>query len=187
MLHRNTLSRACSWIGIVALGALFVSCSDPVRDAQIARLGDEPGDVPMGPLHRPGQPCVVCHSDGGPASKAKFAVAGTIFESNAADANGAADVRVLFIDASSAQREVTTNEAGNFFIADAEWPDLTFPFKVGIVNGNMPIQMRSTINREPSCNFCHKPTPGSPHALPGDDTRESIGQIYVAAATAGTK
>ena len=184
MLHNNT-SRALSALGLALMGAFFMSCTDPVRDRQIERLGGEAGNVPMGPLHRPGQPCVLCHSDGGPAS-GKFAVAGTIFETSAADSKGAADVRVLFIDAASAQREATTNEAGNFYLTDAEWPDLTYPFKVGILKGNMPVRMRSTINREPSCNFCHKPNPGSKLSLPGDDSRESVGQVFVTAQAGGT-
>jgi hypothetical protein len=181
MLHRNTLLRALGKLGVLAIAGWCMSCTDPVRDKQISDLGDEPGDVPQGPLHRPGQPCVVCHSDGGPASDMKFAVAGTIFETADKDAMGANEVTVLFIDASSNQRQTVTNEAGNFYIPDGDWPDLTYPFKVGIVKANTPVQMHSTINREPSCNFCHEPTPGSPHSYLGNDTRESIGQIYVTA------
>lgn len=189
MHHRNNhLLRALAALAVVAFGASFVSCADPVQQKQIDRLGGEPGDVPQGPLHRAGQPCVLCHSDGGPASDKKFAVAGTIWESSSPDAKGAAGVKVYFIDASSAQRDTVTNETGNFFIPEGDWPDLTYPFKVGIVKDSKPVSMISVVNREPSCNFCHKPNPGSKASLPGDDPRESIGQIYVVAqAAAGGK
>lgn len=176
-MQHHSLIRAFSFAGLFAFAGMFTSCTNPVRDKAIERLGGEPGDVPQGELHRPGQPCVVCHSDGGPASDSKFAVAGTIFVSADPNAKGAEGVKVLFIDASSATREATTNEAGNFFITEAEWPDLTYPFKVGISKGASNIPMRSTVNREPSCAFCHQPNPGSDRSLPGDDPRSSIGQI----------
>jgi hypothetical protein len=157
-----------------------MSCTnDPARQKKIDALGPEPGDVPQGELHRPGQPCVLCHSDGGPADKTKFAIAGTIFDSNKSDGKGLSNVRVLFIDASSATREVTTNDAGNFFILQTEWPDLTFPFRTGIASGANTAKMQSTINREPSCNFCHKPAAGNNAALPDEDSRESIGPIFI--------
>jgi hypothetical protein len=173
--------------GIVAFACMFMSCTDPVRDQRIAALGGEDPAVPTGPLHRPGQPCVLCHSSGGPASNAPFAIAGTIFETNASDSMGATGVSVLFIDAASSQRSYDTNEAGNFFIPESEWSDLTFPFKVGLLTmDGKQVPMNSTVNREGSCNFCHRPVTGSPLALPTDDPRSSIPQIFVAAAAGGT-
>src|SRR6185437_13022232 len=54
-------------------------CNDPVPDDEVASLGPEDPNVPPGPLHRPGQPCMACHDGTGPASLA-FATAGTIFQ-----------------------------------------------------------------------------------------------------------
>lgn len=179
MLFRTIRSPALPFV--LALASFSASCTDPVRDAAIERLGGETGSGP-GPLHRPGQPCVLCHSDGGPASDHKFVIGGTVFESSAPQSKGADNVQVLFIDASSAQRQTLTNEVGNFYIREDEWPDLTFPFKVGLLADNKPIPMATTVNREGSCNFCHKPNKGSPLALPDEDQRESIGQIFVGAA-----
>jgi hypothetical protein len=179
-MHHGTL-RASTLAGVLALACFSASCTDPVKDAAIERLGDETGAGP-GPEHRPGQPCVLCHSDGGPASDHKFAIGGTVFQSSSPQSKGAGGVRVLFIDASSAQRETETNAVGNFYITVDEWPDLTFPFKVGLLANNTPIPMTTTVNREGSCNFCHRPNEGSPLALPDEDPRESIGQIYVGAA-----
>lgn len=166
--------------GIVAFACAFISCSDPVRDKQIGQLGGEDPAVPTGPEHRPGQPCVLCHSAGGPASNFPFAIGGTIFETNGPDSNGAEGVQVLFIDAASSQRRYDTNAAGNFFIPQSEWSDLTFPFKVGLLSKDgKQVPMSSTVNREGSCNFCHRPVPGSKLALPTDDPRASIPQVYV--------
>ena len=61
----------------------------------------------------------------------------------------------------------------------------SLPFKVGLLKDGKPIPMTSTVNREGSCNFCHRPNPGSPYALPDEDPRSSIGQIFVANAAAG--
>ena len=70
------LRRAVPWPSSTGLILLLASvgaavgsgCNDPVPDAEIAvTLGPEPKGSP-GPDHRPGQPCVLCHSDGGPAS-----------------------------------------------------------------------------------------------------------------------
>jgi hypothetical protein len=173
--------------GLVAFACMFVSCTDPVRSQRIAALGGEDPAVPTGPLHRPGQPCVLCHSAGGPASSAPFAIGGTIFETDSPDSNGATGVQVLFIDAASSQRRYDTNEAGNFFVPESDWSDLTFPFKVGLLSmGGKQVAMNSTVNREGSCNFCHRPAPGSKLALPTDDPRASIPQVYVTARPAGT-
>jgi hypothetical protein len=162
---------------MLACAGAVMSCTDPVRDRAIERLGGEQG-APQGPLHRAGQPCVLCHSDGGPASSAKFVIAGTIWESAAANAQGAANVRVFFVDANNPQRNYETNEAGNFYVPESEWPDLAFPFRTGILRDGKTVSMQSTINREGSCNFCHQPTPGSKFSYLGNDPRESIGQIY---------
>jgi hypothetical protein len=77
--------------------------------------------------------------------------------------------------------------AGNLFVPLSEWSDLTFPFIVGLrTMQGKPVPMSSTINREGSCNFCHKPNLGSPLAIQGEDQRQSIGQIFVAAAPGGS-
>ncbi len=179
MGHSHRTGTLALGLGLAGLACLVVSCTDPVKDRAIERLGGEDPNVPMGPEHRPGQPCVLCHSEGGPAAAKPFAIAGTIFETNAPDSKGAEGVQVFFIDAAAGTRNYETNAAGNFFIPQSEWNDLTFPFKTGILKGDKKGTMISTVNREGSCNFCHKPNKGSPLSLPGDDPRESIGQIFL--------
>jgi len=184
LLYRTI--QCLSLAGVVSLASFSTSCTDPVRDRAIERLGAEDPAVAMGPDHRPGQPCVLCHSEGGPASGKPFAIAGTVFETILPQSDPAPDVDVLFVDANNATRNFTTNAAGNFYVRQSEWSDLAYPFKTAIrKQGGMPQFMNSTVNREGSCNFCHQPSPGSPYSLPGDDPRESVGQIYAGAPPAG--
>src|SRR5450432_160855 len=53
--------------GTVLVCAL-VGCGDPVHDTAVSALGPEAPGVPKGPLHRPGQPCVLCHGPQGSAT-----------------------------------------------------------------------------------------------------------------------
>ena len=62
---------------LIAAGAVF-ACGDPTHDRAVEVLGGEAPGVPEGPLHRPGQPCVTCHGDSGPAS-GEFSLAGTVY------------------------------------------------------------------------------------------------------------
>lgn len=139
--------------GVLALATFATSCTDPVKDRAIEQLGGEPGTP--NEEHRPGQPCVLCHSDGGPASNKKFAIAGTVFDSDKPGAKGVTGVKVFFIDSANQDRQAVTNNAGNFFIREEDWSDLTFPFKTGVARGAATAKMQTTVNREGSCNFCH--------------------------------
>ncbi len=156
-------------LALAASAAASVSCTDPVRDNQIAQLGDEDPAVPQGPEHRPGQPCVVCHSAGGPASNAPFVVAGTVFATKG-KADGADGVTVFLVDSVGARRSADTNGAGNFFVTESDWKDISFPIKAGIKKDKDQEVMNTTINREGSCNFCHKP---------GQGTYDAIAQVYL--------
>lgn len=170
---------------VIALGvALFTGCTDPVRDRAIEALGPEDPAVPRGPDHRPGQPCLLCHSEGGPASGKPFAVAGTVYLTPQAGSDGAPGVPVDFQDTrgSAPSRRPKTSASGNFFVYESEWPNMTFPFRVRLLGEDgAPVQlMTTTVNREGSCNFCHRPIeqmpPGSSQA---EFERRYYGQIYL--------
>lgn len=176
---------------IIFVTALGSGCTDPVRDEQIDQLGPEAAGVPIGPDHRPGQPCVLCHSDGGPASGKPFAVAGTIYETNKPGSGGAAKISIQFIDArgNGPLQIVETSTSGNFYVPLQNWPTdgqplagPAFPIRVGLykdVDGE-PVQvMKSLINREPSCNFCHRPNLKNPTEDEIDASRSSAGQVYL--------
>jgi hypothetical protein len=180
--------------GIVTalIAAASVSCTDPVRDQQIAALGDETEGGP-GPDHRPGQPCLLCHSDGGPASSKPFAIAGTIYASSKPGADGEEDIFVQFKDARGHEPLVPAQSgpSGNFYVPLSDWPNIAFPIRVGLYKVNVdtpPVAvMKSLINREGSCNYCHRPNLDPADLPDGKDekkhvlqtTTSSAGQIYV--------
>ena len=152
-------------LGLAALGAAVVGCGDPTKEAEIEALGDEAFGVPVGPLHRPGQPCNVCH-DGETARE--FAIAGTVYW--ALDSRAPAPgTRVDMIDADGNKQLAITNCAGNFFVLPEDrvvrypyWVKLTAP-------GASEITMDSPVNGDGSCATCHHKTFGT----------RSTGRVYL--------
>lgn len=145
----------------VALLAVLVlaGCSDPVHSHLVSSLGGEAAGVPEGPLHRPGQPCLACHSGLGPADS-EFIFGGTVYQDQMSPTPlPLADARVHFIDSAGKTYDTGTNCAGNFFVMAADYkPAYPVWVKVffGSLNG-MPAfqQMTSPIYREGSCAMCH--------------------------------
>ena len=165
-----------------ALAVVSASCTDPVLDDKIAALGGEVDGVDPGPDHRPGQPCVLCHSQGGPASDDVFALAGTVYETANAKV-GAPGVEVLFVDSRGSspfrtidgqRAPILTSKSGNFFVRDSEWPELRFPVRTAI-SRNTYHQMQSHIAREPSCATCHR----DPDPKVFGDRLSAVGHIYL--------
>jgi len=138
-------------------GLLLAACVDETHDLQVQALGGEAPGVPRGPLHRPGQPCLVCHGGEGPASH-QFVMAGTVYavQGETAPATGA---EVVIEDAKGAIYGATTNEAGNFYIPTGQWAP-TFPAQAQVSQGKSSQQMLTHIGRDGSCADCHTPTPG---------------------------
>ena len=179
---RHPFALLCLLLAGSAAGACqLVNDTDPNRDRAVEALGEEDKDGPSG-NHRRGTPCLLCHDEQGEAN-AKFAVAGTIYETPAPDAPGAANVEVEFVDARGRfplNNPVTVTPSGNFWVPKGDWPDLTFPFKVRLARNGQPVaSMLSTVNREGSCNFCHRPNRANPSALDKEIARRSFPQIYV--------
>jgi hypothetical protein len=132
------------------LASWVTACGDPVRTQAIAALGPEAENVSRGPLHRPGQPCLVCH-DSGEASM--FTVAGTVYARAATPAplNG---VTVQLIDSLGHQFNATSNCAGNFFVRPSEFV-VSYPLWVTMAVGTESIDMESPVYRDGSCASCH--------------------------------
>lgn len=167
----------------VLLTALFGGCSlDPVANGAIKALGDEDPNIPRGPYHRQGQPCNLCHSDSGPASDKKFAVAGTVFV-DPFGRRGSKNTWVRVRDATGNTVCKTTNCKGNFFFFDEDFtPAGQFQGKAGpafplLVSVQRPLPgdpvgktraMSSHIGREGACAGCHRP------ALPDGQGRPQI-------------
>ncbi len=146
-------------LAALPLGAL--SCYDPVHDQEVAALGPEAPGVSPGPLHRPGQPCNVCHGGIGPANL-RFSVAGTVFLYQQGSPPPAVNAAVQLEDVTGRTWHSTTNAAGNFFVPQSNWAPI-YPLSVlGVVDssGKITQTMATLDNREGSCAACHTTTSG---------------------------
>src|ERR1019366_4307514 len=101
----------------------------PVQDNAIAALGGEAPSVRRGPLHRPGQPCLLCH-DGALGDPPAFSVAGTVFDRPSAS-QGVNGATVSLTDANDSGALAVTNSAGNFYVTPAQWTP-TYPVTVTV-------------------------------------------------------
>jgi hypothetical protein len=169
VVKRSSLSLARVGAAVAALMLGAASCYDPVHDQEVAALGGEAPGVSPGPLHRPGQPCNVCHGGIGPAST-RFSVAGTVFlyASGSAPAVGA---QVQLEDVTGSAWHSTTNSAGNFYVLQSDWAP-TYPMTVPALvssSGSTTQSMSTLDNREGSCAACHTMAPGT----------DSAGQVYL--------
>jgi hypothetical protein len=176
------LVRSLALAVATALAAGAGCDTDPVHSAEVASLGPEAPNIPVGQYHRAGQPCGVCHGPEGPAST-QFAIAGTIFYGPGTTSApvGVAGVTVYLEDDSSSQQQVTTNCVGNFFIGTGVW---TPQFPVLVTVGGSPngmydqVSMQSLIGRSNGCGECHLypttanyfETPGLIHLVSQDDS-----------------
>lgn len=131
--------------------AILMACADPVLDQAIEALGPEAPGVPKGPLHRPGQPCVLCHSDAGNAPP--FLLAGTVYV-DAQSLIPIDDVRVDFIDSFGETFSTTTNCAGSFIVRPQEYSPAS-PIWVSMQREEVLREMETPIYRDGSCAGCH--------------------------------
>jgi hypothetical protein len=140
-------------LALAALGPLAaLSCRyDPVPQEIIEDLGPELGKADS--KHRPGQPCLACHSKYAGASP-QMVFGGTVYVMNADKSiSPAPGVSITVADSIGGTRLGCTNEIGNFFLDKAQWKEVAFPLTV--VAGSRG--MRSLIGRDGSCSSCHKP------------------------------
>jgi hypothetical protein len=154
-------------------GLALLGCRDPAVEAEIAALGPEAAAVPVGPLHRPNQPCLVCHQEGGNASA--FLFGGTVYF-DGTDSRPVANVAVVFLDSAGRIHRTLTNCAGNFFVRTTDW-EVRLPVWTSLVAGEHTIHMESPIFREGSCAACHF-RPAGPrsagHVFLSDDPLEPV-------------
>ncbi len=143
---------------ICALWATVSAC-DPVHNDAIAALGDEAPGVRRGPLHRPGQPCLVCH-DGAIGDPQAFSVAGTVFlhPEDRIPVNGAT---VHLTDVTGSSFDAQTNAAGNFYVTPGEWtPHYPMIARV-LALGGPKVAMNTLISGQGSCAGCHADPAGA--------------------------
>ncbi|MDB4992902.1 MAG: hypothetical protein JWM74_334 [Myxococcaceae bacterium] len=173
---------------------LIASCTDPVPDTRIEDLGPELGDT--NEFHRPGQPCVLCHNDNGPASSSPFSLAGTVYVRRTGKLEPAVGVEILLVDSndssptdSNGPVPIFTNAVGNFRIPKSLW-DPAFPIRTNIYCGANPgpVQcaapgtrrpMQSHIGREPDCAACHYDGVGANGKRDSIKALSAVGHIYL--------
>jgi hypothetical protein len=153
--------------------SLAVGCGDPVVSDAVAALGGEAPNVRHGPLHRPGQPCTLCH-DGTLGNPGEFSVAGTVFL-RPSSTQGVNKASVEMTDSQGVTFIATTNAAGNFYVNPNKWTP-SFPIVKTVVRGGgaaQPAVMYSETGRSASCATCHfdpaGPTSPGHIALENDD------------------
>jgi hypothetical protein len=147
-----------------ALALTLTACGNPVVDRAIEEWGGEVEGVEPSEYHRPGQPCVLCHSVAGGASP-RLALGGTVF----ADQRSflpVEGVRVNVYDAVGELYTMESNCVGNFFLEYGERVP-QFPLAVEILcplyapdgsprEGEVKVvSMNSWISRDGSCASCH--------------------------------
>lgn len=158
VIQREAMTR------VAALLLALAGCDEPVRDRAASALGPEAPGVPPGPLHRPGQPCVLCH-DGDEARA--LALGGTITWTEGSD-EPAIGATVHFVDSLGARFTATTNCAGNFFVLPEDY-EPRYPVWVSLRRGEWEIAMESPVNGDGSCATCHARERGP----------ESAGSVYL--------
>jgi hypothetical protein len=152
--------RTLGWI----LLATTPAC-DPVGDDAVAALGPETPGVRPGPFHRPGQPCLVCHT-GGLTSPPAFSVAGTIYQTPSSPI-GLEGATVSLTDSTGSNFvTMASNVAGNFYVKPDDWNPV-FPLSGVVVTSTTAgfAVMQSDIGRNGACASCHV-NPAGP-ASPG--------------------
>jgi hypothetical protein len=145
-------------LALSAVLSLAAAC-DPVHDDAVAALGPEAPGVRRGPLHRPGQPCLICH-DGASGDPQRFTVAGTVFATSG-ELVAAASATVALVDAKGSGTQLTTNAAGNFYATPGQY-DPTFPIQVTVQgSGGQTVHMQTliagngTVEPNGGCASCH--------------------------------
>ncbi len=154
----------------MALLLTLVSCigTSPEDKLRADQGDDDDGDEE----HRPGQPCLVCHSSDYSPGGDVFVLAGTIYLfASDDDDNGLEGALVDVIDAQGRSFTAETNKVGNFMVEvenGLSSPrqrkkgklkigfEPEFPLTVAVRHGDLTQEMESTIGRDGSCAGCHR-------------------------------
>ena len=168
--------------GVMIAGSLLSCRYDPVPQDIVNDLGPEKGTPSE--THRPGQPCLACHSAYVSAAP-QMAFGGTVFVLDDKGAIGpASGVPVNVYDSAGTSKRACTNAAGNFYLKKEDWKDVAFPLTVQAGSSTM----RSLIGRDASCASCHKlPAPNAdpPRDLKTGAGHDSPGIVIVDTADTG--
>lgn len=148
---------------VLGTAVAVASCANPVESDLVDSLGPEKAGVPPGPFHRPGQPCLACHSDGGQGSPV-LSAGGTVFATPTEDVP-VGNVDVTITDSSGRKVDMLSNCAGNFYATET-LAQLAFPLHVEIEctlpDGSKRRSVMGTrVERDGSCASCHSGNPSA--------------------------
>lgn len=167
-MSRRPRCSACRRAAALAVAMLAGCIGQSPEAAREANLGPEEPGVPQGPNHRPGQPCLTCHSEEHDPGGEHFLFAGTVYR-RAGDERGLEGAEVVFADAEGRSFTARTNRVGTFFVrtgggsapvqhseGELRVPfQPKFPVRVKVRDGAVEQNMQGLIWREGSCAACH--------------------------------
>lgn len=112
----------------------------------LSACGDE-----TGPLMRPGENCMTCHTGGGQAPDQRWTIAGTVY-TTATDGSGmgVSGVNIIVTDANSKQVTLTSNAVGNFYSKEL----VSFPLSTELRRGANVQKMAMKVSTG-ACASCH--------------------------------
>lgn len=167
LARARSLGRAqmAAWAGAF-LAALTSACADPLWQQQVSALGPEQPPILAGPLHRPGQPCLLCHGAAGLAPS--FVAAGTVYRDPHGDVP-ASGVEVVLIDARRQRYRAHSNCVGNFWVSPSEFQPVmplwvSLRYRAG--QQTWLVDMESPMHRDGDCGACHRAPKGPSSAGP---------------------
>jgi hypothetical protein len=169
--REGNLARVVALGPLLGAAAVVASC-DQVHSDAVAALGGETAGVPQGPLHRGGQPCLLCH-DGAAGDPRAFSVAGTVYQGGESLVPLVGGV-VTVQSADGATATATTNAAGNFYLAPADYAP-RYPLHVAVAQGGVSVAMHSHVGGDGSCAGCHA-DPAGPDS-PGHVYFDNVGTV----------
>jgi hypothetical protein len=147
----------CILTTTVLAAAIAAASCDPVLSGQKDALAGETPGVPKGPLHRPGQPCLLCH-DGSIGDPPAFSVAGTVYQ-DATTKVALENATVTLTDVNGATYATVTNAAGYFYLSPDDFAP-AYPMKVSVASGGVTVSMQSHVGWNGACGGCHVDPPG---------------------------
>jgi hypothetical protein len=158
-------------VPMLMVSAFFMGCDDPYKDNLIEELGEEQSGFSPSEIHRPGQPCLACHSEY-QGDEPLMTFGGTLFAEpvSGVDLVLVAGFIVRLIDTRGKTIDVKTNKCGNFFLTQDQF-EPEYPVRAEIFGPQSPgsdsiVQLRtmsSRISRDGSCGTCHI-HPASPYS-----------------------
>jgi hypothetical protein len=146
LMKRWKRAMPISAVGFAAI--VMAGCPDePCGDTSFALRHGEA----TGPLMRPGNNCLRCHSPGGEAAARPFSFGGTVFpRADSELCAGVEGVTIRVTDVTGKRISVVSNQAGNFWSAEPLTPPLSVEAELEGRVVTMPVTTPTG-----GCALCH--------------------------------